>query len=130
MENSYKYIDPDYKYTNKNGVLYNLANIDNEKVLSVFESLKVTKRLEELYENPIRIINSNSLLEIHHYLFKDVYEWAGQTRTVNISKDGKPFFEGERFEMGFKYVDNLINEFKGISKTNKKELSEKLAEIL
>ena len=52
MGNSYKYIDPDYKYTNKNGVLYNLANIDNERVLSVFESLKVTKRLEELYENP------------------------------------------------------------------------------
>lgn len=130
MGNSYKYIDSDYKYTNKNGVLHNLANIDNEKVLSVFESLKVAKRLEELYKNAIRIQDSSSILKIHQYLFQDVYEWAGQTRTVNISKDGKPFFEGERFEMGFKYVDNLIIEFKGISKANKKELSEKLAEIL
>jgi cell filamentation protein len=46
-------------------------------VLLAFESLKVTKRLEELLENPFKIKDSNSLLEIHHHLFQDVYEWAG-----------------------------------------------------
>lgn len=130
MGNSYKYIDPDYKYADKNGVLYNLANIDDEKVLLAFESLKVARRLEELRKSPLKIKNSDALLRIHKYLFQDVYTWAGQTRTVNISKDGKPFFEGERFEMGFKYIDSLITEFKEIPKVNKKELSEKLAEIL
>ena len=52
MENNYQYIDPDHKYTNKNGVLHNLANVEDEKVLLAYESLKVSKRVEELFENP------------------------------------------------------------------------------
>lgn len=73
MENKYYYLDPDLKYTNKKGLLRNLANIENEKVLLVFESLKVSKRVEELLEKPIKIKNSNWLLKIHHHLFQDVY---------------------------------------------------------
>lgn len=130
MENNYKYLDPKFKYTNKNGILHNLANIENEKVLIAFESLKVTKRVEELIENPFKIKNSNSLLKIHHHLFQDVYEWAGNVRTVNISKDGKQFFEGERFHIGFVYIDNLINDYRKIKKGKNLELAQKLAEIL
>lgn len=130
MENNYQYIDPDCTYVNKNGVLYNLANIENEKILITFESLNVSKRVEELYENPIKINDIKSLFFIHHYLFQDVYEWAGKERTVNISKNGKAFFEGERFSFAYHYIDNLINEYKKINKTKKEELAYKLAEIL
>lgn len=129
-ENSYHYFDPDFKYTDKNGLLHNLANIQNEKVLLAFESLKVTKRVEELLEHPIKIKDSNTLLIIHHHLFQDVYEWAGQVRSVNISKDGKPFFNGERFNIGFQYIDTLISDYRRIKKSDTKELAEKLAEIL
>ena len=31
------------------------------------------------------------LKAIHRYIFQDVYEWAGQFRTVNISKGGHLF---------------------------------------
>lgn len=130
MENNYKYLDSDCKYTNKNGILYNLANIDDEKILLVYESLKVSKRVEELFENPIKIKNSDTILTIHHYLFQDVYEWAGKVRTVNISKDGKPFFEGEHFHSAFQYIDSLIAEFRTIRKSKKTDLADKLAEIL
>jgi cell filamentation protein len=130
MGNKYQYLDPELLYTNKNGVLYNIAKIDDEKILIAFESFKVSKRIEELSEKPIEIKDSNSLLTIHHYLFQDVYEWAGKVRTVNISKDGKPFFEGERFNMGFKYIDNLILEYRALNKTNRKGIAYKLAEIL
>lgn len=130
MGNNYKYLDPNLKYTDENGILYNLKNIKDEKVLAIYESLKVSRRLEELHEKPLKIKGSNSLIRIHQYLFQDVYEWAGKTRSVNISKDGKPFFEGERFEMGFKYIDNLILEYRNIKTDNKKELAIKLAEIL
>ncbi len=130
MENNYQYLDPEYKYTNKKGLLHNLANIVDERILIAFESLKVSKRVEELYENPLKIKNSSSLLDIHRYLYKDVYIWAGQVRTVNISKDGKPFFDGERFPLGFQYIDSLLVEFREIKTNNKKEISQKLAEIL
>lgn len=92
--------------------------------------MKVTKRVEELFDNPIIIKDSNSLLKIHKHLFQDVYKWAGQVRTVNISKDGKPFFYGERFDIAFQYVDNLILEYRKIKKTYRTEIANKLAEIL
>jgi cell filamentation protein len=130
MENNYHYIDPDCKYTNENGVLYNLANIEDEKILLAYESLKVSRRVEELFENPIKVKDSNSLLIIHHHLFQDVYEWAGKVRTVNISKDGRSFFDGERFYIAFQYIDTLIAEYRAIQKTNNQELACKLAEIL
>ena len=130
MENNYYYLDPDLKYTNKNGLLHNLANIEDKKVLLAFESLKVTKRIDELLENPIKIKGSSSLLKIHHHLFQDVYEWAGQVRTVNISKDGKPFFDGQRFHVGFQYIDILITDYRKVKKSNKSDLAKILAEIL
>jgi len=130
MESNYQYIDPDYKYTNKNGVLHNLAKIEDEKILLAYESLKVSKRVEELFENPIKIKDSNSLLIIHHFLFQDVYEWAGKVRTVNISKSGKPFFDRQRFYFAFQNIDTLIAEYRVIRKTMKNELAHKLAEIL
>jgi cell filamentation protein len=130
MENNYHYLDPDFKYSGQNGVLHNLANIENEKVLLVFESLKVSRRVEELLENPLKIKDSTTLLKIHHYLFQDVYAWAGQVRTVNISKDGKPFFNGERFHIAFKYVDTLILEYRKLKKADKATIANKLAEIL
>ena len=101
MENNYHYLDTELKYTNKNGLLNNLANIEDEKILLVFESLKVSKRIEELIDKPIKIKDSDSLLKIHYFLFQDVYEWAGQVRVVNISKDGKPFFNKERLHTFF-----------------------------
>lgn len=130
MGNNYQYIDPEFIYTNKNGVLHNLANIEDENVLLAYESLKVSKRVEELIENPILIVDSNSLVTIHHFLFQDVYAWAGKVRTVNISKNGKPFFDGERFHLGFKYIDNLINEYRLIEENEKVLIANKLAEIL
>ena len=51
-------------------------------------------------------------------------------RTVEISKDGKQFFPTSHFDNAFRYIDQLIDEFKKIPKDNKKLLSEKLAEVL
>lgn len=130
MENNYQYLDPDFIYTNKNGVLHNLAKIEDEVILLAFESLKVSKRIEELLENPIKIKDSSSLLKIHHHLFQDVYEWAGKVRIVNISKDGKPFFNGERFDKAFQYLNSIISEYRIVKKTNSNEIAKKLAEIL
>ncbi len=130
MNNGYQYLDSKLKYADENGVLYNLAKIKDSKILDIYESFKVAKRVEELLENPLKIKDSNSLLKIHHHLFQDVYKWAGEVRTVNISKDGKQFFDGERFCVAFKYVDNLILEYRNLKKKNIKEIAVKLAEIL
>lgn len=131
MSNSYKYIDPDYIYTDpQTGVLRNLANITDEDILLFIESGAVAKRVQELYESPIKVKGVSSLFAIHKHLFQDIYDWAGNPRVVNISKNGKPFFSGERFNIAFQYIDSLIIEYKAIQKSNKEELAQRLAEIL
>lgn len=131
MSNSYEYIDPDNSYIDpETGLLRNLQDITDPDVLLFVESSAVTKRLQELYENPIEIKGTESLLLIHEHLFQDIYAWAGQKRTVEISKDGKQFFPTIHFDNAFRYIDQLITQYKEITKNNKTYLSEKLAEIL
>jgi len=131
MSNSYKYIDPDFTYTDpETGLLRNLLNITDPEVLLFVESSTVTKRLQEFFEKPIKIKGIDSLFEIHGYLFQDIYIWAGKKRTVEISKDGKQFFPTTNFNNALKYIDQLITEFRTIPKENRKNLAEKLAEIL
>ncbi|MEJ5315777.1 MAG: Fic family protein [Tenuifilum sp.] len=131
MSNSYKYIDPDYSYIDpKTGILRNLQDISDPEVLLFVESSAVTKRLLELYESPIKIKGIDSLFEIHRHLFQDIYIWAGKKRVVEISKDGKQFFPTTYFDNAFRYIDQLIDEYRKIPKNNKRKLAEKLAEIL
>ena len=131
MSNSYKYIDPDFTYTDpKTELLRNLQDITDSDVLLFVESGAVTKRLQELYENPMKIKGIDSLFEIHRHLFQDIYVWAGKKRTVEISKDGKQFFPTSHFDNALRYIDQIIAEFKKIPRDNKILFAEKLAEIL
>ncbi len=131
MSFDYNYNDPKFSYIDPvSGLLRNIPNLTQESELLFFESTTVSRRLLQLQLKPIKIKNSESILKIHQYLFQDVYEWAGKVRTVNISKNGKPFFDGERFPMGFKYIDTLMVDFERISSKNTIEISQKLAEIL
>jgi len=131
MRNNYEYIDPDYTYTDpKNGVLRNLADITDSDGLLFFESAAVIKRSKELETQPIEIQNAETLLNIHRYLFQDVYKWAGQRRTVEISKQGKPFFLTAYFDKGFAYIDKLIADYRKIDSSDKSRLAEYLAELL
>jgi len=131
MRNNYEYIDPDYTYTDpKTGVLRNLANITDLNDLLFFESAAIIKRAKELESQPITVNNAGTLLDIHSYLFQDVYHWAGQKRTVEISKQGKPFFLTPFFDNGFTYIDTLITDYRRVEPKNKSQLAEKLAALL
>lgn len=131
MRDSYKYIDLDYTYTDpKTGILRNIADITDPDDLLFFESVAVAKRIQELYEKPIKIQGTDSLLSIHKHLFQDVYSWAGKKRKVEISKAGKQFFPTTHFDNAFRFIDTLISDYKRISKGDKIQIAEKLAEIL
>jgi cell filamentation protein len=131
MRNNYEYIDPDYTYTDpKTGILRNLAGIADAESLLFFESAAVVKRVRELELQPIAIRDSSMLLDIYRYLFQDVYHWAGQKRTVEISKQGKPFFLTAYFDKGFAYIDALIDEYQKNAAITKPKLAECLAVLL
>ena len=119
MPNNYEYIDVDYQYTYpQTNVLRNLANITNAEDLLFVESAAVSKRANELAEKPMKIKNSQTLLDINKYLFQDIYEWAGKRRVVEISKGGKQFFPTTHFDNAFVFIDNLIAEYRKVSCRN------------
>lgn len=78
--------DHKYCYPNTN-ILINKLNIKTQEELFQAEKELTFIRLQELQENPIiGKFDFKHLLKIHHYIFQDLYEWAGKIRTVEIGK--------------------------------------------
>ena len=67
---------------------------DSAEQARVEEKISKTKALE-LFEkgilSKIEVGTFKGLAEIHKYLFEDIYDFAGQIRTVNIAKGGFRF---------------------------------------
>ena len=82
--------DP-YPYPGTN-VLKNLRGLTDPELLERFEARRTHRRIAELIDTPAAgRFDVAHLKAIHRYIFQDVYEWAGQFRTVNISKGGHLF---------------------------------------
>ena len=76
----------DYVYPGTN-VLRNKADIQNQAELQRFERGATAIRAQELREHPVRgDFDLAHLQDIHRHVFKDVYEWAGELRTVDMVK--------------------------------------------
>jgi cell filamentation protein len=70
-------------------VLRNKAGLRDAAALEQFERTRVAIRALE--PGPPRTFDYAHFRAIHLQLFQDVYEWAGQERTVAISKGCTPF---------------------------------------
>jgi cell filamentation protein len=76
-----RYLDPD------TGVLRNRFAIRDQEELDSTEAALVAVRCYELLVEPLDgAYDLAHLQAIHRYLFGDLYEWAGQLRTVDIFK--------------------------------------------
>jgi cell filamentation protein len=73
-------------------VLRNKENIRDNDELEQFERAASARRLEALPHNlPITVAGFR---EIHRYMLQDVYDWAGEYRTVDTGRTG-PFCKAE-----------------------------------
>lgn len=112
----------DIKYCYPNSfTLRNKFNITNSEELIIAEMEYTSLTIAEIKENPIKgDFNLKHLQDIHKHVFRDVYDWAGELRTVNISK-GNPFCNCMYIEAE---VERIFSELKkenyliGISKLN------------
>lgn len=80
MEKSDPYID------SNTGVLKNLLNIKDNNKLKQAESDIVITRIHEIFNNMYFETSKDYFLELHKYLFSDVYSFAGKYRTIEIYK--------------------------------------------
>ena len=78
--------DIKYCYPNTNVLRNKLGIRDNAELLEAEKRL-VALRLAELQKKPIRgKYDFGHLKAIHRHPFQDIYDWAGQERTVDIGK--------------------------------------------
>jgi cell filamentation protein len=73
-------------------VLKNLRDIRDASQFSKFEAIATTRRTIELEHEPLHgNFDAGHVRAIHRYIFQDVFQSAGEFRTVNIFKSGDPF---------------------------------------
>ena len=81
-----------YLYPNTD-VLINKFNIKDSKKLDKVEYTYVSLNIAYIIDNPIKINSVFDICIIHKILFKDIYEWAGTFRNLNIYKE-EPILTG------------------------------------
>jgi cell filamentation protein len=91
----YDAVDDPYTYENST-VLVNKLDLRAQAELDAFEAEISSARADEPL--PGGILDFAHYKAVHHHLFQDVYDWAGQVRTVRISKGGNPFCFPENIE--------------------------------
>ena len=90
-------------------VLINKLNIRNQNILNNAEAAIVTARTIDVIEN-VKFKNADFEFykALHGKIFGDLYDWAGNLRSINISKKGSFFCKAEDIEeigvLKFKYL--------------------------
>lgn len=76
------------------GILRNRLGITTQQALDVAEADLVEARRAQMIARPVKVTGDlRQLQAIHGQLFQDVYDWAGQLRTVDIRKGTDPAAE-------------------------------------
>lgn len=124
-------IDP-YVYPNTE-ILKNKFGIrDSERLLEIEKTITLGA-WQDIREGKIKIkktFDYKHLKSLHKELFKDLYDWAGKERTVDISKPGTLFCRAMFIEEEAKRIfnnlkkDNFLKDIK-----DKSKFSEKLGQL-
>ena len=79
--------------------LINKFDIKDETVLKELETTITLTKITEYSLNPLfNTFDVHHYKEIHKYLFGDIYDWAGEYRTVDMSKKGTAFANADSIE--------------------------------
>lgn len=70
-------------------VLLNKLDLTDQKDLDEFETAMFVLRSDEPW--PEGDLDVTHYLTLHQHLFQDVYDWAGEIRTIRIGKGGNWF---------------------------------------
>lgn len=110
-----------YVYDGTN-VLINKRNIRSNKELDQFENAMTSLAIININRN-FEFKDLNDIYEIHRALFENVYDWAGDTRKINIYKE-EPILAG----LSVQYEDYKKIKI-SVTNLNKKFLNTKWEEL-
>ncbi|AOX18439.1 hypothetical protein A0U89_14075 (plasmid) [Kozakia baliensis] len=105
--------DP-YTYPDSD-VLINKRGHRSQALLQNYEWMRTVRRALDLPTFPL---SAQGIQSLHHHLFQDVYDWAGQYRTVNMTKEGAPFLHKDQI------AEALVSRFQQLRwQNNLKDMS-------
>ena len=92
-------------------MLKNRLNITNQIELTKIEEKISKQRAKELFDSgdieKVEVGTFRGLAYIHNYLFRDIYDFVGKIREVNISKGGFRFAPIMYLEVSLRYIDKM-----------------------
>lgn len=101
--------------------LINKFDVRNEEQLMILEATITHAKTTLLESQPAKPpLDFDYYKSIHRFLFEDLYDWAGELRTVDISKKGTAFSPADQLEnLCCACFDRLekMNYFNGLSKS-------------
>ncbi|MBQ8156753.1 Fic family protein [Candidatus Saccharibacteria bacterium] len=104
---SYEYERDDFYCYPDSKTLRNKLGIKDEKTLDDAEREITGLKAVEFVSNPFpEKLDFNYIKKLHKFLFQDIYDWAGEIRTIDISK-GNIFCQHELIEIN---AEVLLNE--------------------
>ena len=127
MDELYEARNSIYCYPDSN-VLINKLNIKDNKKLEKAEKMIVLAKLYDLRQNKlVGNFDKNHFINIHKYLFEDLYPFAGKFRTENIAKDSFSFAEWEFIDSELDRLLLKLKEENFLNDLNKEDMAKKLA---
>lgn len=109
-------------------VLKNRLDIRETRALDIVERQLVTNRIEQ--GTPKGRFDLNHMRAIHRHLFQDIYDWAGQIRTVEIQKGGNQFQFRQYIETGMADIYKRLEREQFLKTRKAGDFAAKAAEII
>lgn len=128
MRDKYGVLQDVYCYP-ASDILVNLLNIQNAEQLAEAEASFSAARYRN-YQSPLTSLEQLTLAHLqhlHYQLFQDIYAWAGQLRTVDISKGTTRFCHCQRIQPEAGKLTALIPALDQIN--NKDAMADAMADL-
>lgn len=127
MENLYNARNSIYCYPGTTTLINKLDIHDSNKLFNLEKQIVLAKSyiLRQNINN--YGFDKKHFLNIHKFLFEDLYSFAGKTRTENISKGEFTFASWEFIEEQLDYLLNKLKSENYLEGLSKEELSKRLA---
>ncbi len=111
-------------------ILINKFDIRDEAKLNEVESVLSSARYAE-WENAPQAdsFDFGHYKAIHRFLFSDLYDWAGEVRTVDISKKGTKFTPAENIETQAKLIFHRLKEHRFFKDLSHDEFVEEIVDF-
>ncbi len=119
-----------YCYPDSN-VLKNKLNIRDNKLLKTAEEEITLIKQMELLKNPIKgNFTKAHLMNIHKYIFEDIYPFAGKIRREQISKADTMFYPPNLIDRELDKVFAKIKEKNMLKETDEEKVFDNLAYVM